>query len=39
MKSFMRGDLAGMGMPGAPSIKIKKSGYMEKKDRNKKKRR
>jgi signal recognition particle subunit SRP54 len=39
MKSFMRGDLAGLGMPGAPSIKIKKSGYMEKKDRNKKKRR
>jgi signal recognition particle subunit SRP54 len=39
MKSFMSGNLAGLAMPGAPGIKIKRSGHMEKKDRNKKKRR
>ncbi|HEX4796059.1 MAG TPA: signal recognition particle protein [Humisphaera sp.] len=39
MKSVMSGGLAGLGMPGAPGIKIKKSGFMEKKDRNKKKKR
>ena len=39
MKSFMSGNLANMAMPGAPGIKIKKSGFMEKKDRNKKKKR
>jgi signal recognition particle subunit SRP54 len=39
MKHLMKGDLAGLGMPGGPMIKTKKSGYMEKKDRNKKKRR
>jgi signal recognition particle subunit SRP54 len=39
MKHLMKGDLAGLGMPGGPMLKTKKSGYMEKKDRNKKKRR
>jgi signal recognition particle subunit SRP54 len=39
MKHLMSGDLAGLGTPGGPMIKTKKSGYMEKKDRNKKKRR
>jgi signal recognition particle subunit SRP54 len=39
MKHLMSGDLAGLGMPGGPSLKVKKSGFMEKKDRNKKKRR
>jgi signal recognition particle subunit SRP54 len=39
MKHLMSGDLAGLGMPGGPMIKTKKSGYMEKKDRNKKKKR
>ncbi len=39
MKSLMSGNLAGLGAPGGPMIKTKKSGFMEKKDRNKKKRR
>jgi len=39
MKNLMSGNLAGLGMPGGPQLKIKKSGHMEKKDRNKKKRR
>jgi signal recognition particle subunit SRP54 len=39
MRSFMRGDMANLAMPGAPMLKMKKSGYMEKKDRNKKKKR
>jgi len=39
MKSFMRGDMANLAMPGAPTLKMKKSGFMEKKDRNKKKKR
>ena len=39
MKALASGDLAGLGMPGGPMLKTKKSGYMEKKDRNKKKRR
>ena len=39
MKHFMSGDLANVGMPGGPMIKTKKSGFMEKKDRNKKKKR
>jgi signal recognition particle subunit SRP54 len=37
MKSLMSGNLSGLGMPGGPSLKTKKSGFMEKKDRNKKK--
>jgi len=37
MKSLMSGNLAGLGMPGGPTLKLKKSGFMEKKDRNKKK--
>ena len=39
MRAMARGDLAGLGMPGGPMIKTKKSGHMDKKDRNKKKRR
>jgi signal recognition particle subunit SRP54 len=39
MRAMAKGDLAGLGMPGGPMIKTKKSGYMEKKDRNKKKKR
>src|SRR3954470_2372405 len=39
MKHLMSGDLNSMGMPGGPTLKVKKSGFMEKKDRNKKKRR
>ena len=39
MKHLMSGNLAGLGMPGGPMIRTKKSGFMEKKDRNKKKRR
>jgi signal recognition particle subunit SRP54 len=38
MRAMAKGDLAGLGMPGGPMIKTKKSGFMEKKDRNKKKR-
>jgi signal recognition particle subunit SRP54 len=37
MKNLMSGNLAGLGMPGGPQLKVKKSGFMEKKDRNKKK--
>jgi signal recognition particle subunit SRP54 len=39
MKSMMSGGLSNLGMPGGPMIRTKKSGYMEKKDRNKKKKR
>jgi signal recognition particle subunit SRP54 len=39
MKGLMGGGLSGLGSPGGPMIKTKKSGYMEKKDRNKKKKR
>ena len=39
MKGLMSGKLSNLGMPGGPSLKLKKSGHMEKKDRNKKKRR
>jgi signal recognition particle subunit SRP54 len=39
MKGLMGGGLSGLGTPGGPMIKTKKSGYMEKKDRNKKKKR
>jgi signal recognition particle subunit SRP54 len=39
MKAMASGKLAGLGMPGGPQLKTKKSGFMEKKDRNKKKRR
>ena len=39
MKHLMKGDLAGLGMPGGPMLKTKKSGFMEKKDRNKKRKR
>ena len=39
MKSLMSGNLANLGMPGGPMLKTKRSSYMEKKDRNKKKKR
>jgi signal recognition particle subunit SRP54 len=39
MKNLMSGNLAGLGMPGGPQLKVKKSGFMQKKDRNKKKKR
>lgn len=39
MRQLMSGNLSNLGMPGGPMLKVKKSGYMEKKDRNKKKRR
>jgi signal recognition particle subunit SRP54 len=39
MKNLMSGGLSGLGLPGGPQLRTKKSGFMEKKDRNKKKRR
>jgi signal recognition particle subunit SRP54 len=39
MKSLMGGGLANLGMPGGPMLKTKRSGWMEPKDRNKKKKR
>ncbi|MDP9175817.1 MAG: signal recognition particle protein [Planctomycetota bacterium] len=39
MKNIMSGGLSNLGMAGGPMIRTKKSGYMEKKDRNKKKKR
>jgi signal recognition particle subunit SRP54 len=39
MKSLMSGKLNTLGMPGGPMLKTKKSSYMEKKDRNKRKKR
>jgi signal recognition particle subunit SRP54 len=39
MKSLMSGNLAGLGSPGGPMIRTKKSGWQEPKDRNKKKKR
>ena len=39
MQGLMSGKLSNLGMPGGPTLKTKKSGHMEKKDRNKKKRR
>jgi signal recognition particle subunit SRP54 len=39
MQSVMSGGLNNLGMPGGPMLRTKKSGFMEKKDRNKKKRR
>jgi signal recognition particle subunit SRP54 len=39
MKSLMSGGLGGLGMAGGPMLKTKRSGFMEKKDRNKKKKR
>ena len=39
MQSVMSGGLSNLGMPGGPTLRTKKSGFMEKKDRNKKKRR
>jgi signal recognition particle subunit SRP54 len=39
MKNLMSGGISGMGMPGGPMMRTKKSGWMEPKDRNKKKKR
>ncbi|MCC7351432.1 MAG: signal recognition particle protein [Phycisphaerales bacterium] len=39
MKSLMSGGISALGAPGGPILKTKRSGFMEKKDRNKKKRR
>jgi signal recognition particle subunit SRP54 len=39
MKGIMGGGLAGLAQGGAPMLKTKRSGWMEPKDRNKKKRR
>jgi signal recognition particle subunit SRP54 len=39
MRHLSSGGLANLGMPGGPNIRTKKSGFMEKKDRNKKKKR
>jgi signal recognition particle subunit SRP54 len=39
VKSLMSGNLAGLGSPGGPMIRTKKSGWQEPKDRNKKKKR
>jgi hypothetical protein len=39
MKSMMSGNLAGLGTPGGPMIRTKKSGLMPPKDRNKRKKR
>src|SRR3954471_11570747 len=39
MKGLMSGGLNNLGMPGGPMLKTKRSGHMEKKDRNKKKKR
>ncbi len=39
MKGLMGGGLAKLGMPGGPQLKVKRSGWQEPKDRNKKKRR
>lgn len=39
MRHLMSGKLSNLGMPGGPMIKAKKSGFQEKKDRNKKKKR
>jgi hypothetical protein len=39
MKHLMSGNLAGLGMPGGPVLKTKKSGWQAPKDRNKKKKR
>jgi signal recognition particle subunit SRP54 len=39
MKNLMSGGLSGLAMPGGPMMRTKRSGFMEKKDRNKKKKR
>ncbi len=39
LKNLLSGNLNTLGMPGGPTLKVKRSGHMEKKDRNKKKRR
>jgi signal recognition particle subunit SRP54 len=39
MRALSSGGLAGLGMPGGPTLKTKKGGWMAPKDRNKKKRR
>ncbi len=39
MKALSSGNLAGLGSPGGPMLKTKRSGWQAPKDRNKKKRR
>ncbi|MGA2501103.1 MAG: signal recognition particle protein [Tepidisphaeraceae bacterium] len=39
LKNLMSGNLNTLGMPGGPQLRVKKSGHMEKKDRNKTRRR
>lgn len=39
LKALSSGGLSGLGMPGGPTLKTKKSGWQAPKDRNKKKRR
>jgi signal recognition particle subunit SRP54 len=39
MQALASGKLSNLGMPGGPMLRTKKSGHMEKKDRNKKKKR
>jgi signal recognition particle subunit SRP54 len=39
MQALASGKLSNLGMPGGPVLRTKKSGHMEKKDRNKKKKR
>jgi signal recognition particle subunit SRP54 len=39
MQAMMSGKLPNLGMPGGPTLKTKKGGFMEKKDRNNKKKR
>ncbi len=39
MQALATGKLSNLGMPGGPMLKTKKSGHMEKKDRNKKRKR
>jgi len=39
MQALASGKLSNLGMPGGPMLRTKKSGHMEKKNRNKKKKR
>ena len=39
MQGLMSGKLSNLGMSGGPMLNTKKGGFMEKKDRNKKKKR
>jgi hypothetical protein len=39
MRALSSGGLAGLGMPGGPMLRTKKSGWQAPKDRNRKKKR